>query len=305
LHHSITENLIDNLHLVREEMLLLHWYNYYYKPFTDFFDIDSFSIETNTKGKLCLLYLKYVKSVVNVMCIYYCLVQTEKITCLTDLSDELLLIICEYLRPIDALRAFLSNNTSDRFHRLIVEYRTNVNLSTLSYSEFRYMVDIVLPQLNPSNLRLSNAHIPCLTDRFVSSCHRFLSMKTSSLELYGCVPISNAFISWLSSQTKLETLYFEDKDQDEGALTSSDLNTLRKFLFIDGIPSSVKSISFNTYLGFILNNQLNSSILSQINYAFLQLDTVTDLQILLNKGILCNVSSLHIHLKHQRQVCKL
>jgi hypothetical protein len=242
--------------------------------------------------------------IINVIFIYY-LVQLQRITRLTDLPDEILLIICEYLRPVDALRAFLSSDTSDRFHRLIVKYRTNVNLSVLSYSDFRYMVDIVLPQLNPSNLRLSGLHILCLIDEFLLSLHRFPLMKIYSLELYGCPPICPTLTSWLSSQSQLNRLKIYDQGLEQSRLLAKDLATLRDFLFINGLPSSVKTLYFYIKDGFVLYNQLKSSITSQINYAFLQLDTVDDLQVLLNKGLLSNISKLHIYLKQKRQGCKL
>jgi hypothetical protein len=224
---------------------------------------------------------------------------------LTDLPDEILLIICEYLRPVDALRAFLSNDTSDRFHRLIVKYRTHVNLSLLSYSEFLYMIDTILPKLNPSHLRLSNIHIPCLIDQFVSLRHQSSLMEISSLELNGCSSISFVLTLWLSSQSKLNELKIHDKGLDQSRLISADFITLRDFLFVDGLPSSVNKLYFDMPTGFVLHNQLKSSNTSQINYAFLQLNTVDDLQVLLSKGLLSNVSVLHIHLKQKQTECKL
>jgi hypothetical protein len=68
---------------------------------------------------------------------------------LLDLPDEVLLIICRYLHPVDVLRAFLKIN-SDRLHRLILDYRTNLVLNTLSYSDFRFMVDQLLPHMETS-----------------------------------------------------------------------------------------------------------------------------------------------------------
>jgi hypothetical protein len=237
----------------------------------------------------------------NVICY---LVQWRKVTRFTDLPNEILLIICEYLRPVDVLRAFLSSDTSDRLHCLIIDYRTHIDLSELSYTEFRYMMDTVLPQLEPSNLRLSNLQIPCLIDQFIESWHRFSSMKINSLELDGCINLDYPFMLWLSRQSRLKALYFDETNQDKSISISADLVTLRNFLFVDGLPSSVEEIYFQTTCGLILHNGLKSSTASGINDASLNLDTIDDLQLLLNKGLLGNVSKLQIHLKNKQKGCK-
>ncbi len=224
---------------------------------------------------------------------------------MTDLPDEILLTICEYLRPVDALRAFLSKDTSDRFHRLIVKYRTHVNLSVLSYSEFRYMIDTVLPQLDPSDLVLNNLHIPCLVDQFISSSCNIRSIQISSLHLNGDININYLLLAWLSQLSKLEELSFDNDHKYEWMSTPADHVNLRDFVFVNGLSPTANKLNFYTTFGLVLHNELNSLNTSQIKDASLRLNTINDLQILLNKGFLGNVSTLNITLKTKQEGRKL
>lgn len=224
---------------------------------------------------------------------------------MTDLPDEILLIICGYLGPIDALRAFLSKDTSDRFHHLIIKYRTHIKLSVLSYSEFRYMIDTILPQLDPSNLVLSNLHIPCLFDEFISSLGFSRLVQLRSLKLIGDIALRFSSLHWFSCLSKLETLYINESSKNRLLSNSSDMVPLRKFLFVNGLPPSVNEIHFHTRSGFVLHNQLKSFKTAQIKHASLRLDTADDLQILLNNGFLGNVSTLYVHLNAKQERCKL
>ncbi|CAF3531378.1 unnamed protein product [Rotaria socialis] len=129
----------------------------------------------------------------------------NRISHLLDLPDEVLLMICRYLQPVDVLRAFFKS-TSDRLHRLILGYRTNLVLSTLSYAEFRFVVDELLPYLETPQLTLSNSKIPCLVEHFLSLCHQLPLNNLRKLTLKSCTNISSSLVVWLSNQSKLEDL---------------------------------------------------------------------------------------------------
>jgi hypothetical protein len=167
------------------------------------------------------------------------------------------------------------------------------------------MTDTILPKLNPSNLTLSDVHIPHLIEMFTWPSNKLRSMKISSLKLRGCKTVDYSLTLWLSNQSELKTLKFTEEGLEKSELKSADFIKLRDFLFIKGLPTNVTELSFHTSIGFVLHNQLKSSITSQINYAFLQLDTIHDLQLLLNKGLLGNASKLHIHVKQNQRRCKL
>ncbi|CAF4523346.1 unnamed protein product, partial [Rotaria magnacalcarata] len=125
-------------------------------------------------------------------------------------------MICRYLQPVDVLRAFFKS-TSDRLHSLILDYRTNLVLSALSYAEFRLVADELLPYLETSQLTLSNSNIPCLVEHFLSLCHQLPLNNLRKLTLNSCTNISSSFVVWLSNQSKLEDLNVYNGDLEVGA----------------------------------------------------------------------------------------
>jgi hypothetical protein len=94
------------------------------------------------------------------------------------------------------------------------------------------MIDTILPKLNPSNLTLSDVHIPHLIEKFTGSSNKFLSMKISSLKLRGYKPVGYYLIPWLSNQSKLKTLKFTDEGLEKSELESEDFIKLRDFLLV-------------------------------------------------------------------------
>ncbi|CAF4070998.1 unnamed protein product [Rotaria magnacalcarata] len=140
----------------------------------------------------------------------------NRVSQLLDLPDEVLLMICRYLQPVDVLRAFFKS-TSDRLHSLILDYRTNLVLSALSYAEFRLVADELLPYLETSQLTLSNSNIPCLVEHFLSLCHQLPLNNLRKLTLNSCTNISSSFVVWLSNQSKLEDLNVYNGDLEVGA----------------------------------------------------------------------------------------
>lgn len=143
----------------------------------------------------------------------------NRVSHLLDLSDEILLMICRYLQPVDVLRAFFKG-TSDRLHRLTLDYRTNLVLSTLSYAEFRFVVDELLPYLETSQLTLSNSNIPCLVEHFLSLCHQLPLNNLRKLTLKSCTNISSSLVAWLSNRSKLEDLNVYNGDLEVGSRKS-------------------------------------------------------------------------------------
>ncbi len=158
------------------------------------------------------------------------LVKKYRTSRLDDLSDEILLIILDYLPLVDVLRAFYSNNLSDRFHRLILEYRTEFVLWNLCYSDFRYLVDHIFPQSEILKLSLSNFYIPCLIEHF-SSLHQELSLiELRELQLDKCTFISPSLLTWISKQLKLKKFHCDYFSYKDSPLTFTTKSFTRCFL---------------------------------------------------------------------------
>jgi len=69
----------------------------------------------------------------------------SKKTCFEDLPDEILLLICRYLSPVNVLDGLL--NLNNRLNQTITLYREKIFLSHLSYKDFYHLIDNHLPFL--------------------------------------------------------------------------------------------------------------------------------------------------------------
>jgi len=68
-----------------------------------------------------------------------------KQTCFEDFPDEILLLICRYLSPVNVLDSLL--NLNDRLNQTISSYREKIYLSHLSYKDFYHLINNHLPYL--------------------------------------------------------------------------------------------------------------------------------------------------------------
>ncbi len=231
------------------------------------------------------------------------LVKKYRTSRLDDLSDEILLIILDYLPLVDVLRAFYSNNLSDRFHRLILEYRTEFVLWNLCYSDFRYLIDHIFSQSEILKLSLSNFYIPCLIEHF-SSLHQELSLiELRELQLEKCTFLSPSLLTWISKQLKLKNFHCDYFSYKDSSLTLTQRSLLRDFFFNNGITASLHTLFVTLWPGLVLSNQLPARVIAHLREVKLDLDTFDDLCILLDKKFLLNVRNLLIYIDRPRQCC--
>jgi len=95
------------------------------------------------------------------------------ITCLLDLPDEILLLICRYLSPYHVLYSFYTpSNPEQRLHRMIFDYCTKIKLDGIKNNEYNYLSKLFSDSetpLRPKSLILSNEHVTCLTYYYFTS----------------------------------------------------------------------------------------------------------------------------------------
>ncbi len=97
----------------------------------------------------------------------------RNVTCLLDLSDKILLLICGYLQPAYVLYSFYTPEKPElHLHRVIFTYYTKMKLDKITNNEYCYLSSLFrsstkCPPLN--SLILSNEHMTCLTKRYFSS----------------------------------------------------------------------------------------------------------------------------------------
>lgn len=115
----------------------------------------------------------------------------NRISCLSDLPDELFLFICRYLSQCDILYSFYTPDRPQlRFHRMIADYYTIILFDRLTNKEYLYLLNLFthskLP-LRPKILILSNEHITHLIHRFFQSNFiSSISPHLTSIKLLDC-----------------------------------------------------------------------------------------------------------------------
>jgi hypothetical protein len=97
----------------------------------------------------------------------------HSISCLLDLPDEILLLICRYLSSYHILYSFYTpSKPEQRLHRMIFDYKTKITLDDIKNNEYNYLLklfsDTETP-LRPISLKLSNEYIPCLVYYYFTS----------------------------------------------------------------------------------------------------------------------------------------
>jgi len=97
----------------------------------------------------------------------------HSITCLLDLPDEILLLICRYLSPYHVLYSFYTpSKPEQRLHRMIFDYYTKIKLDGIKNDQYNYLSKLFSDSetpLRPKSLILSNEHITCLTYYYFTS----------------------------------------------------------------------------------------------------------------------------------------
>jgi len=104
----------------------------------------------------------------------------KRMTHFDNLPDELLLLICSYLTPAHVLNVFLGYN--ERVFRCVFDYRTNLDLTKCSYTDYQYIVSQLChySSLRPSTLTVSNAMIPSQINLFLNACVSYLTAHMST-----------------------------------------------------------------------------------------------------------------------------
>jgi hypothetical protein len=94
----------------------------------------------------------------------------RSISCLFDLPDEILLLICRYLSVYHVLYSFYTpSKPEQRLHRMIFDYYTKIKLDGIKTNEYNYISKLFSDSLRPISLILSNEHVTFLTHYYFTS----------------------------------------------------------------------------------------------------------------------------------------
>lgn len=146
------------------------------------------------------------------------------ISCLLDLPDEILLIICGYLSSADILFSFYTPSKPEfRLHRMSYEYHKKIRIDGITKTQFNYLLKLFSDceiSLRPESLILSNEHVTCLIDAYFTIVHedviQSMFVNLTSLTLVDCfhrdIQHLNDYIKHL---TKLEFLHITIRKPDD------------------------------------------------------------------------------------------
>ncbi|CAF1178595.1 unnamed protein product [Rotaria sordida] len=229
----------------------------------------------------------------------------HSITCLFDLPDEILLIICRYLSPYDVLYAFYTpSEPEQRLHRMILDHRTRIKIDEIQKNEYDHLFKLFSHSetpLRPKSLILNNEHVTCLTYYYFSytpeDVIRSMFSNLKCLTLIDCLQEDLQYLNkYIENLTELQYLHIVIRRRDEYE-DMEDLKTchilFNQLLFNEKQISSIHTIDYKIYNGLLLNKSLKSH--DNLRSVNLVLQTIDDLYILLN-GLVPNVQMMIIKL---------
>ncbi|CAF4207705.1 unnamed protein product, partial [Rotaria sp. Silwood2] len=92
------------------------------------------------------------------------------VTCLLDLPNEVLLLICRYMSSYHILYSFYTPSTPEmRLHRVIYDYYTKIKVDSITNNEYIYLLNLFShpkTPLRPESLILSNRNVSCVIQRY-------------------------------------------------------------------------------------------------------------------------------------------
>jgi len=217
---------------------------------------------------------------------------------LLDFPDEILCKIFEYLSPFDALYSFL--NLNNRFNRLLIPFKYQIDLTYLSYEQFMYYINIILPIINQDGqlyvIKLGNKRTPGQIKLFnkliCDENYRdyFTKIDKILLESPGLDELIDFINKYVSSLTNLSTFSIKiDTIPDEKfqELTKLIINSILSI-------STLVKLSIEIPAGLVLARLSNTIMLNSLIHVTLNLTLVTDLLILIQH--IPNVENLSIRI---------
>jgi hypothetical protein len=217
---------------------------------------------------------------------------------LLDFPDEVLCKIFEYLSPFDALYSF--HNLNLRFNRLLIPFKQQIDLTYLSYEQFMYYINILLPLINKEEIlyiiKLGNKRTPGQIKLFntlmsdENNRNYLINIDTVLIE-YPQLDEFNDFVrNILLSLPRLITLEIKVhhiRDEYFQKWTQLIVNSILS------IPNLIK-LSIEMPTGLVLSRLSNTIMFNSLIDLTLNLSLVTDLLILVQR--IPNIKNLSVRI---------
>jgi hypothetical protein len=219
-------------------------------------------------------------------------------TQLLDFPDEVLCKIFEYLSPFDALYSFI--NLNHRFNCLLMPFKHQIDLTYLSYEQFMYYMNHLLPILNkdePLNvMKLGNKRTPgqiklfntlMNDEHYRNYFNNIDKVLLESPRFEEFIEFVEKFLLSLSGLLTLSIKIDYIRDKDFQGLAQLIINSILS------IPTLIKlKLSIEMSSGLVLSRLSNTHMFHSLIYVDLNLSLVTDLLILIQR--IPNVETLFI-----------
>ncbi|CAF4225049.1 unnamed protein product [Rotaria sp. Silwood2] len=227
----------------------------------------------------------------------------SSVTCLLDLPNEILLMICRYLSIYDVLHCFYTPEKPNSYlHCWVHDYYKKINLSLMTLVKCDYVFNLFYHSdnlLRPKLLILSNEY------RFSSNGHYFFHLpdniiqsvllQLTHLTLINCTSTDlHSIKKYYKDSTKLECLYVINPKRD----TNIDkCDQLFNELLFTGQMCTLHTVTLESLNGLSLYRYLKPH--QGLRHFNIILQTIDDLYILLN-GLVPNIETLMVQLRQSR-----
>ncbi|CAF1258387.1 unnamed protein product [Rotaria sp. Silwood1] len=227
------------------------------------------------------------------------------VTCLLDLPDDILLMICRYLSTYDVLHCFYTpERLNSNFHCLVYDYYTKINLGSIAFDKRDYLFNLFSHPnnpLRPKSLILNNEHGFYLDKHYFFSLHnniiQSVLINLTHLTLINCTSTDlNIIKNYYKDFTKLEyfhaTVHECSTKSELSHIDQSDI-PFNKLLFA-GRMCTLHIVIFETFYGLSLYKTLKPH--QSLRHFNIVLQKIDDLYILIS-GLVPNIETLIVQLR--------
>jgi hypothetical protein len=213
-----------------------------------------------------------------------------------DFPDEILCKIFEYLSPFDALYSFL--NLNNRFNRLLIPFKYQIDLTYLSYEQFMYYINIILPIINQDEklyvIKLGNKRTPgqiklfnqlICNENYRDYFNKIDKILLESPRLDELIDFVNKYVLSLTNLLTFSIKIDNIRDEYFQELTKLIVNSIFSI-------STLVKLSIEMPSGLNLSRLSNTIMFYSLIHITLNLTLVTDLLILIQ--YIPNVENLSI-----------
>ncbi|CAF3370437.1 unnamed protein product [Rotaria socialis] len=215
-----------------------------------------------------------------------------------DLPNEIILMICRFLSPIQVINAFLSYDF--RMFSCITEYHLTIDLSKCSYTDLQvYLNLLVTKRIQPLTLTISNVSMPTQIKIFFDAFSSILNFCFNHVHQLSLLECTTSDISNLEFDLRrfelLRSLRIVEAEWNNygSSIDYSKIEYMRNLLFNNNL-NSLTELELSIREGIVLDKQQRPKL--NLKRLTITLQTVDDLFILFD-GLTPNLIFLNVTIR--------